>query len=73
MIDLAGSERGSATGFRGARFREGANINKSLLALGKWCSDTFRNISYVYIDIVVLDMLHLYNCKDICSKNVYYL
>lgn len=34
MIDLAGSERGSATGFRGARFREGANINKSLLALG---------------------------------------
>ena len=35
MIDLAGSERGAATGFRGDRFREGANINKSLLALGK--------------------------------------
>lgn len=34
MIDLAGSERGSATGFIGARFKEGANINKSLLALG---------------------------------------
>merc|ERR1712045_1082476 len=35
MIDLAGSERGSATSSRGAaRFREGANINKSLLALG---------------------------------------
>lgn len=34
MIDLAGSERGSATGFVGARFKEGANINKSLLALG---------------------------------------
>ena len=32
MIDLAGSERGSATSSRGmARFREGANINKSLL------------------------------------------
>ena len=36
MIDLAGSERGSATSSRGAaRFREGANINKSLLALGR--------------------------------------
>ncbi|MCL4131853.1 UNVERIFIED_CONTAM: hypothetical protein GTU68_033139 [Idotea baltica] len=34
MIDLAGSERGAVTGFRGARFREGASINKSLLALG---------------------------------------
>ena len=35
MIDLAGSERGAATNCRGARFKEGANINKSLLALGK--------------------------------------
>jgi hypothetical protein len=35
MVDLAGSERGAATGFQGARFREGASINKSLLALGK--------------------------------------
>ena len=34
MIDLAGSERGTATGFKGARFREGASINRSLLALG---------------------------------------
>ncbi|KAG0718459.1 Kinesin-like protein KIF18A [Chionoecetes opilio] len=33
MIDLAGSERGVATGFRGARFKEGSSINKSLLAL----------------------------------------
>ena len=35
LIDLAGSERGSATGHKGARFREGANINRSLLALGR--------------------------------------
>ena len=35
MIDLAGSEKGSVTSSRAkARFREGANINKSLLALG---------------------------------------
>ncbi|XP_034973649.1 kinesin-like protein KIF18A [Zootoca vivipara] len=34
LIDLAGSERASATKTKGARFREGANINRSLLALG---------------------------------------
>ena len=33
LIDLAGSERASATNNRGARLNEGANINKSLLAL----------------------------------------
>src|SRR3954454_5026661 len=33
IIDLAGSERASATKNRGARLLEGANINKSLLAL----------------------------------------
>src|SRR5271154_4720422 len=31
IIDLAGSERASATKNRGARLFEGANINKSLL------------------------------------------
>eukprot|EP00127_Corallochytrium_limacisporum_P004776 Clim_evm2s175 gene=Clim_evmTU2s175 len=34
LIDLAGSERGTATTNKGARMLEGANINKSLLALG---------------------------------------
>ncbi|NXH18452.1 KI18A protein, partial [Bucco capensis] len=34
LIDLAGSERASATKAKGARFREGTNINRSLLALG---------------------------------------
>lgn len=34
VIDLAGSERASATKNRGERLFEGANINKSLLALG---------------------------------------
>ncbi|NXS95797.1 KI18B protein, partial [Jacana jacana] len=33
LIDLAGSERASATNARGERLREGANINRSLLAL----------------------------------------
>ncbi|KAM3160407.1 Kinesin-like protein [Lachancea thermotolerans] len=34
LIDLAGSERASATKNRGERLHEGANINRSLLALG---------------------------------------
>ena len=34
LIDLAGSERATMTSNRGARLREGANINRSLLALG---------------------------------------
>ncbi|ELW48939.1 Kinesin-like protein KIF18A [Tupaia chinensis] len=34
LIDLAGSERASTTNTKGARFVEGTNINKSLLALG---------------------------------------
>uniref|UniRef100_A0A8C7FI86 Kinesin-like protein n=1 Tax=Oncorhynchus kisutch TaxID=8019 RepID=A0A8C7FI86_ONCKI len=34
LIDLAGSERASGTNAKGARQREGANINRSLLALG---------------------------------------
>lgn len=34
LIDLAGSERASVTQNRGVRLQEGANINRSLLALG---------------------------------------
>merc|ERR1719188_683767 len=34
MIDLAGSERASQTENRGKRLKEGAHINRSLLALG---------------------------------------
>ena len=35
LIDLAGSERSGTTGATGDRLTEGANINKSLLILGK--------------------------------------
>ena len=34
LVDLAGSERLSKTGAEGARMKEGAHINKSLLTLG---------------------------------------
>ncbi|RPB22903.1 kinesin-domain-containing protein [Terfezia boudieri ATCC MYA-4762] len=47
IIDLAGSERASVTKNRGDRLLEGANINRSLLALGNCinalCDPTRRN------------------------------
>ncbi|XP_039300662.1 kinesin-like protein KIF18A isoform X1 [Nilaparvata lugens] len=49
MIDLAGSERGMVTGCSGLRFKEGANINKSLLALGNCIcnlADGLKHIPY---------------------------
>ena len=42
LIDLAGSERASASDNRGQRMREGANINRSLLALGN-CINTLSD------------------------------
>ena len=44
LIDLAGSERASATNNRGMRLIEGANINKSLLALAN-CINALSNKS----------------------------
>ena len=35
LIDLAGSERAESTGATGDRLAEGANINRSLMILGK--------------------------------------
>lgn len=43
LIDLAGSERASATNNRGARLHEGANINKSLLALANCINSLAAN------------------------------
>lgn len=49
IIDLAGSERASATQNRGARLNEGANINKSLLALGGCINALCENKKGVHI------------------------
>lgn len=43
IIDLAGSERASATRNRGQRMMEGANINRSLLALANCINALCRN------------------------------
>jgi kinesin family protein 18/19 len=45
LIDLAGSERASKTNNRGIRMIEGANINKSLLALGNCINMLHENNS----------------------------
>jgi len=42
LIDLAGSERAAKTNNRGVRLTEGANINRSLLALGN-CINALAN------------------------------
>lgn len=44
LVDLAGSERADSTGATGDRLKEGANINKSLSALGNVIS-----VSFVYV------------------------
>ncbi|CAJ1336194.1 unnamed protein product [Effrenium voratum] len=47
MIDLAGSERASQTNNSGLRFLEGANINRSLLALGNCINALASGSSFV--------------------------
>jgi kinesin family protein 1 len=44
LVDLAGSERADSTGATGDRLKEGANINKSLSALGNVISVKFTKI-----------------------------
>lgn len=48
FIDLAGSERASSTKNRGMRLYEGANINKSLLALGN-CINALCDEKHGYV------------------------
>ncbi|XP_065646647.1 kinesin-like protein KIF18A isoform X2 [Hydra vulgaris] len=49
LIDLAGSERATVTTNQGDLFREGANINKSLRALGNCINALAENKSNVHI------------------------
>lgn len=67
LIDLAGSERAANTGNRGARLREGAMINKSLLALANCITALTRKGAYVnYRDSKLTRLL-----KDSLSGNCY--
>ncbi|CAG9115763.1 unnamed protein product [Plutella xylostella] len=74
MIDLAGSERASATGCVGQRFKEGANINRSLLSLGNCINKLADGGSYVpYRDSKLTRLLKDSlggNCKTVMIANV---
>jgi len=75
MIDLAGSERGTvAMGGGARRLREGANINKSLLALGNCITALADGAKYVpYRDSKLTRLLKDSvggNCKTVMITNV---
>lgn len=74
MIDLAGSERGAATGCKGMRFKEGSNINKSLLALGNCINalaDGLKHVPYrdSKLTRILKDSLGG-NCQTIMIANI---
>jgi len=80
LIDLAGSERASNTNNRGQRMIEGANINKSLLALGNCITllseraeKGFKNTYIPYRNSKLTRLLKDSlggNCKTIMIANV---
>ncbi|EPX73981.1 kinesin-like protein Klp5 [Schizosaccharomyces octosporus yFS286] len=71
IIDLAGSERANATKSRGGRLLEGANINRSLLALGNCINalcDPHRRAHIPYRDSKLTRLLKFSlggNCKTV--------
>ncbi|EDV97647.1 kinesin-like protein KIF18A [Drosophila grimshawi] len=74
MIDLAGSERASSTKGLGMRFKEGASINKSLLALGNCINklaDGLKHIPYRDSNLtrILKDSLGG-NCRTLMVANV---
>ncbi|XP_017122110.1 kinesin-like protein KIF18A [Drosophila elegans] len=74
MIDLAGSERAASTKGIGVRFKEGASINKSLLALGNCINklaDGLKHIPYRDSNLtrILKDSLGG-NCRTLMVANV---
>lgn len=74
MIDLAGSERAASTKGIGIRFKEGASINKSLLALGNCINklaDGSKHIPYRDSNLtrIIKDSLGG-NCQTVMIANV---
>ncbi|XP_023715560.1 kinesin-like protein KIF19 isoform X3 [Cryptotermes secundus] len=74
MIDLAGSERASQTKNRGKRLKEGAHINRSLLALGNCINALSGGAHYVnYRDSKLTRLLKdalSGNCKTVMIAHV---
>lgn len=57
MLCVTGSERADSTGATGDRLKEGANINKSLSALGNVISVSKKNAHTG----LMCDILHVWN------------
>ncbi|KAI8847005.1 kinesin motor domain-containing protein, partial [Chytridium lagenaria] len=75
IIDLAGSERASVTKNKGERLLEGANINRSLLALGNCinalCGDKPNHIPFRDSKLTRLLKFSLSgNCKVVMIANI---
>jgi len=74
MIDLAGSERASQTANKGMRLIEGANINRSLLALGNCINALSSGVAFVpYRDSKMTRLLKDSlggNCRTVMIANV---
>jgi len=76
MIDLAGSERASSTNNRGQRLIEGANINRSLLALGNCINALVMSKSNGFIPYRDSKLTRLLkdslggNCRTIMIANI---
>merc|ERR1719174_2200543 len=74
MIDLAGSERASQTNNKGMRMIEGANINRSLLALGNCITALSSGVAFVpYRDSKMTRLLKDSlggNCRTVMIANV---
>merc|ERR1719382_317760 len=74
MIDLAGSERASHTQNKGIRMIEGANINRSLLALGNCITALSSCVSFVpYRDSKMTRLLKDSlggNCRTVMIANL---
>lgn len=64
LVDLAGSENSTTAGSVGTRLKEGASINKSLLALGrviKALVDTSSEVKTIIV-VVQLSPLDAFSC-----------
>merc|ERR1719352_1206346 len=74
MIDLAGSERASQSDNRGVRLLEGANINRSLLALGNCINALASGSTFVpYRDSKLTRLLKDSlggNCRTVMIANI---
>uniref|UniRef100_A0A0K0FHU6 Kinesin-like protein n=1 Tax=Strongyloides venezuelensis TaxID=75913 RepID=A0A0K0FHU6_STRVS len=76
LIDLAGSERASQTQNRGQRLKEGAAINKSLLALGNVINSLSSNSKGRYVNYRDSKLTRLLkdsldgNCKTCMIANI---